>query len=489
VTKRRRKKKSKRKPPLPAESRQNLGRDPQETAYYNDNAEQWFQRWSFDEPGKDYWQRFPKRVVRRLSTHAPAEKEDILAPPAPEQPREAERAAPTQDLGTNMLAALAGRSTLASADNFFDEQGPFAGTAASGRPTPLSSVPPPPVAEFRRSSTPPVVVAEAPGAPRPEAIALATAPVASAPAKGLYYVVAGLTLALCVMTYLALRPAGGRDEGATVAEAASPPPVAAVVPASARVVQASSGAPAVAAVAASSASDLAEPASPAPAAEETLSSGGEAQTAVEEQPASAREAETASAPVQSSASVAQARTARVEPSRRAAARRPVASSPPAAPATASAPQPRPEPAAARTAPAQPKRAVADLDQLLVGATGGPGGGPSGLSEARAAVDSAVGSGGARRQLPAQPSRAQVRRAMGAVAGDVMACRALADSQVRLNATVRVANNGTVRSAVVAGPGSAALRQCVQQAVSGARFPEFSQPSFSVTYPFVLSPPQ
>lgn len=76
--------------------------------------------------------------------------------------------------------------------------------------------------------------------------------------------------------------------------------------------------------------------------------------------------------------------------------------------------------------------------------------------------------------------------MGSVAGQVMACRSLVESQTRVNATVNVSNSGAVQSASVSG-GTPAVQQCVQRAVQRARFPRFSEPSFSVTYPFVLSP--
>jgi predicted Zn-dependent protease len=76
--------------------------------------------------------------------------------------------------------------------------------------------------------------------------------------------------------------------------------------------------------------------------------------------------------------------------------------------------------------------------------------------------------------------------MGSVAGQVMACRSLVQETTRVNATVTVANSGAVTSASVSG-GSSDVQQCVERAVQRARFPRFTQPTFAVTYPFVLSP--
>jgi len=46
----------------------------------------------------------------------------------------------------------------------------------------------------------------------------------------------------------------------------------------------------------------------------------------------------------------------------------------------------------------------------------------------------------------------------------------------------------VTSASVSG-GPPPVNSCVERAVRGARFPPFKQASFTVTYPFVLSPPE
>lgn len=89
-------------------------------------------------------------------------------------------------------------------------------------------------------------------------------------------------------------------------------------------------------------------------------------------------------------------------------------------------------------------------------------------------------------LPSQPSRSQVRRTMGSVAGQVMNCRRLVDRQTRVNATFVISNSGHVTSVTVSG-GSPTVQTCVQRAVWLARFPEFTNPRFTVTYPFVLTP--
>jgi hypothetical protein len=165
------------------------------------------------------------------------------------------------------------------------------------------------------------------------------------------------------------------------------------------------------------------------------------------------------------------------------------------PGSAAAPEPTPSktaPPAETPRPATPAKAEkasgTDLDALLAGATAPvvskqPSGGA-----AAEAVKAAVGSESAGSDVPDQPSRSQVRRAMGSVAGQVMACSSMVNTQTRVNATLTVVSSGAVQDADVTG-GPPDVQQCVRRAVMRARFPQFQQPTFSVTYPFVLSPPE
>ncbi len=88
-------------------------------------------------------------------------------------------------------------------------------------------------------------------------------------------------------------------------------------------------------------------------------------------------------------------------------------------------------------------------------------------------------------LPQTPSRADIVAAMNGVSGAVSACgRGAFHGLVPVQVTF-TGSNGRVSSAVVRADVPPAIGSCVARAVRGARVPPFSQPSFSVNYPFRL----
>jgi hypothetical protein len=141
------------------------------------------------------------------------------------------------------------------------------------------------------------------------------------------------------------------------------------------------------------------------------------------------------------------------------------------PAAAQAPAPAPTPAPA------PKKSSGEqsIDDLLSGALGKPGSAPKPAPVAKpAAAD-----------LPSAPGRDDVLGALKAVAPKVSAC---GNGQSGI-ATAKIAvsgSTGRVTSVDVSGQfAGTPVAACVSREVGKAKFPKFSQPSFSVTFPFKI----
>lgn len=143
----------------------------------------------------------------------------------------------------------------------------------------------------------------------------------------------------------------------------------------------------------------------------------------------------------------------------------------------------PSPAPAAAAPPAPAAAPRggnsnrDLDSLLEGALGG------GQRPTKAARQEPEPRPAA--NLPAQPNRDQVVQALRAVQQRVEAC---GQGQRGLASTaITVASSGRVTNVNVTGPPFAGtpVGSCIARAVRDARFPQFSNPTFTVTYPFRL----
>ncbi len=83
-------------------------------------------------------------------------------------------------------------------------------------------------------------------------------------------------------------------------------------------------------------------------------------------------------------------------------------------------------------------------------------------------------------LPQQPSRDDVRRALGGISGRVASC-GNGTSGVA-NAAITFASSGRVRSVRVTGV-PPAVQSCVARTVRGARVPPFQRSSFNVNFPF------
>jgi predicted Zn finger-like uncharacterized protein len=143
------------------------------------------------------------------------------------------------------------------------------------------------------------------------------------------------------------------------------------------------------------------------------------------------------------------------------------------PASAPAAAPAPTPA-----PAAPKKSSGDqsIDDLLSGALGSNKGGsaPKPAAPKPAASD-----------LPSAPGRDDVLSALKAVAPKVSAC---GNGQSGIaTAKIGVAGStGRVTSVDVSGQfAGTPVAACVTREVGKAKFPKFSQPSFSVTFPFKI----
>jgi predicted Zn finger-like uncharacterized protein len=114
-----------------------------------------------------------------------------------------------------------------------------------------------------------------------------------------------------------------------------------------------------------------------------------------------------------------------------------------------------------------------IDDLLAGALSGGPKPAAAKSEAPAAAESG---------LPEKPTREEVMTALRAVQPAVSAC-GQGQGGVAMAAIV-VGSSGRVQSVQVTQvPGPVA--SCVSRAVRGARFPKFSSPKFSVSFPFRL----
>jgi hypothetical protein len=87
-------------------------------------------------------------------------------------------------------------------------------------------------------------------------------------------------------------------------------------------------------------------------------------------------------------------------------------------------------------------------------------------------------------LPDSPSREDVVAALERVHGDLEQCVAGKHGVAKIEVTI--ANTGRVSRAVVDGVFKGTPEgSCIARAVRGARFPLFSQPSLSVSYPVSL----
>jgi predicted Zn finger-like uncharacterized protein len=134
------------------------------------------------------------------------------------------------------------------------------------------------------------------------------------------------------------------------------------------------------------------------------------------------------------------------------------------------------PAAAPTPAPAPKKSSGDqsIDDLLSGALGKPGGAPKPAAAKPAAAD-----------LPSSPSRDDVIGALNAVKPKVSAC---GNGQSGI-ATAKIAvagSTGRVTGVDVSGQfAGTPVAACVSREVGKAKFPKFSQPSFSVTFPFKI----
>jgi hypothetical protein len=88
-------------------------------------------------------------------------------------------------------------------------------------------------------------------------------------------------------------------------------------------------------------------------------------------------------------------------------------------------------------------------------------------------------------LPDTPSRTDVRRVLGRLMGRLRTCAG--DQEGLATAILMVRNDGSVSSATVSGAtfSNTPQGQCMEQALSSARFPAFRQPTFQVRYPFSI----
>lgn len=462
-----------------------LDADREAAAYFEEISalERALRSWELAKPAKQYWKSFGARLTPRLGTAPENNEEDPLTAPAPDDPNELEQQAGSEDHadgageseptdaddGLDMLSALAGRSTLPPVRNFEESSGGpkddgvldigalMAETEKKETKEKKAKAAAAPAAECADGEEP---------APAAAASTRAAPPAQQKSNTGLYAVVGLLVVALAVVGYFAYTASQTAREGLqSVNETVALGP--------------SSSTPAI-----SEEREAEAPATPpAPAGDQPRDDSATAtpteETVAPSDPASDDGAEGAADDRDA--------TKRVAP--RSAGARAAASEESAAPTKT-----EPSPAQAEReleptpAPAPAKAGgTSSLDDLLTGAVGSnrptkataPAGGSA--SEAVAAAVTEEGEA-----VPDQPSRSQVRRAMGSVAGQVMACRSLLSETTRVNATVTVANSGAVQSASVTG-GPADVCACVERAVQRARFPRFTQPTFSVTYPFVLSP--
>jgi hypothetical protein len=460
--------------------RELLDADPEAAAYFEEIGalERKLRSWELVEPPRQYWKSFGSRLTPRLGAVSENNEEDPLTAPAPDDPSELDQQAGSEDHaegadesekkdaddGLDMLSALAGRSTLPPVKNFEESSGgpKDDGVLDIGALMAESEKKEKKEKKEKAAVAPSAECAEG-EAPSPAAVASTRAvpPAQQKSSTGLYAVVGLLVVALAVVGYFAYTASEAARETALSANetvALSPGPSTPTI-----------------------SEDRTTEAQPTPA------QSGEQQ-----------ESETVTAPPTEEGVVTPGPEATGETderggtaTKRSAARVGGTKSAPgevgAAP-TKTEPSPAQPAREPEQAPTKAGSSTSSLDDLLTGAVGSnrpaktatpPAGGSAGDAVAAAVTDEGEA-------VPDQPSRSQVRRSMGSVAGQVMACRSLVRETTRVNATVTVANSGAVQSATVSG-GAADVQACVERAVQRARFPRFTQPTFSVTYPFVLSP--
>lgn len=143
------------------------------------------------------------------------------------------------------------------------------------------------------------------------------------------------------------------------------------------------------------------------------------------------------------------------------------------------PEKEPAAAAPEPAPAPAKKSSGDqsIDDLLSGALGNKGGSKSAAAAAPKPAPSA--------NLPSTPSRDDVLGALKAVSGKVSAC-GKGQSGIAMAKIAVAGPTGRVTNVDVSGQfAGSPVASCVAKEVSKARFPKFSQPSFSVTFPFKI----
>jgi hypothetical protein len=154
----------------------------------------------------------------------------------------------------------------------------------------------------------------------------------------------------------------------------------------------------------------------------------------------------------------------------------------AAPAERAAPAPATARAKKAAAPAK-GRGASDLDALLSGAAS------SGQGKAPGAPEKAAGGGAAPPPAGAlpQPNRAQIQTAMNRVSGTVRNCTQGTPGTAMVRITF--ASGGNVTAARVLSGYTGAIAACIGRAVRGARVPAFTRPTVTVTFPFVIRPPE
>jgi outer membrane biosynthesis protein TonB len=104
--------------------------------------------------------------------------------------------------------------------------------------------------------------------------------------------------------------------------------------------------------------------------------------------------------------------------------------------------------------------------------------------AKATTTASTASAAPASDLPAQPSRDDVRAALDAVIPELQKCAGSLHGTADVTMTVR--SGGVVSYAVVAGTFAGTPEgSCIARTVKLAKFPAFSDPSVRVSYPFEL----
>ncbi len=144
-------------------------------------------------------------------------------------------------------------------------------------------------------------------------------------------------------------------------------------------------------------------------------------------------------------------------------------------------QPAATAAPATAAPAKRGSGGDDLDALLSGAAGGGGAAAAGGGGAAAAPEAAPAG------ALAQPNRGQIQTAMNRVSPAVRNCTQGTPGTAMVRVTFE--HGGTVTSANVTSGYTGAVASCIEGAVRGARVPPFTNATVTVTFPFVVRPPE